>query len=160
MMGRALLVVGWFGTAGFIGTGLVGYLLPGGGGLVRHMLLGLVAALLLLFSHCWILFYLVGTGRAVKDAVREHGLPAEHVAATRRFKRESNPWMLVAMLLVMATFILGGGVQTQLVGVWVHHALFLSAVVAQLRTLLLEHRVLGANERLLYEVDRRIRQAA
>ncbi len=159
MMGRALLVVGWLGTAGFVLAGVVGYRLPGDS-LANHLLLGLVASLLVLFSHCWILFYLIGTGKAVKDAVREHDLPAELVAATRRFKHQSNPWMLLAMLLAMATFIVGGGVQTKVVSSWVHHALFLAALAAQLFTLAIEHRVLGANHRLLVDVDRRLRRAA
>jgi 4-hydroxybenzoate polyprenyltransferase len=159
MMGRALLVVGWIGTAGFVAAGVVGYRLPGAG-LANHLLLGLVASLLLLFSHCWILFYLIGTGKAVKDAVREHGLSEDLVAATRRFKHQSNPWMLLAMLLAMATFIVGGGVQTQVVSTWVHHGLFLAALAAQLFTLAIEHRVLGANHRLLSDVDRLLRRAA
>ncbi len=160
MMGRALLVVGWLGTLGFAATGIVGYLLPGGGGLVRHLLLGLVAALLVLFSHCWILFYLIGTGRAIKDAVQEHGLEPQLAAATRRFKQRSNPWMLLAMLLAMATFIVGGGVQTGVVPSWVHHGLFWAALAVQIATLAREHGVLAANERVLREVDRRIREAA
>ncbi len=159
MMGRALLVVGWLGTAGFVAAGVVGYRLPAAG-LANHLLLGLVASLLLLFSHCWILFYLIGTGKAVKDAVRAHGLSAELTEATRRFKHRSNPWMLLAMLLTMATFIVGGGVQTRVVGASVHHALFLAALAAQLFTLVIEHRVLGANHRLLVDVDRQLRRAA
>ncbi|MGH9464672.1 MAG: hypothetical protein ACRD0X_03430 [Thermoanaerobaculia bacterium] len=158
-MGRALLVIGWLGTAGLIAAGVVGYRLPGGG-LTNHLLLGLVASLLILFSHCWILFYLVGTGKAVKDAVRAHGLSADLVAATRRFKHQSNPWMLLAMLLVMATFVVGGGVQTKVVSSWVHHALFCAALPAQLFTLVIEHRVLGANHRLLTDLDHHLRRAA
>jgi hypothetical protein len=159
MMGRALLVVGWLGTAGFLAAGVVGYRLPDAG-LSSHLLLGFVAALLVLFSHCWILFYLIGTGKAVKEAVREHGLSEDHVAATRSFKQRSNPWMMVAMALAMATFIVGGGVQTGVVAPWVHHALFVAALAAQAFTLGIEHRVLAANQRLLFEVDRQLRRAA
>ena len=42
-----------------------------------HLLLGLVACLLLLFSHSWVMFYLIGTGKAIKDAVNENQLETE-----------------------------------------------------------------------------------
>jgi hypothetical protein len=156
MMGRALLIVGAMATLGVIATAVLGYFLtsPTDPDMPRHVLVGLASSLLLLFSHCWIMFYLIGTGKAIKDAVRANELDPAFVEATKRFKNLSYPWLMLAMALVMATFILGGGVATHSVPSWVHHALFYAAVLVQGYTLWIERRVLIDNERLMADVDR------
>jgi hypothetical protein len=162
MMGRALLIVGLMATLGVIASAAMGYLLssPADAGMPRHVLVGLASSLLLLFSHCWIMFYLIGTGKAIKDAVKENGLEQELIEETKRFKNESYPSLMLAMGLVMATFILGGGVATGSVPSWIHHALFYAAVLVQAYSLRIEWRVLGENERLMVDIDRRLATAA
>ncbi len=155
-MGRALLIIGWMSTLGFVGTGLQGFLIPPDETLGLHILLGTASALLLLFSHCWIMFYLIGTGKAIKVAVAEHGIEGDAVQQTKDFKNESYPMMMLAMALAMAAFIVGAGVHTRVVPVLVHSALFLIAIVVQIRTLLIEQRVLGRNQRLMANVSDRI----
>lgn len=158
MMGRALLIVGLMATLGVVATAVLGYLLnaPTDPEMPRHVLVGLASSLLLLFSHCWIMFYLIGTGKAIKDAVRENGLDPALAEETKRFKNASYPSMMLAMALVMATFILGGGVATGSISRWVHHALFYAAVLVQGWSLWIEWRVLSDNERLMADVDRRL----
>jgi len=161
-MGRALLIVGLMGTLGVIASAVMGYLLtsPTDASMSRHVLVALASSLLLLFSHCWIMFYLIGTGKAIKDAVRENGLDPALIEETKRFKNASYPSLMLAMGLVMATFILGGGVATGSVPAWVHHVLFYAAVLVQAYALRIEWRVLGENERLMVDVDRRLATAA
>jgi hypothetical protein len=161
MMGRALLVIGWMATAGLVVTGALGYLLHGpvDAGLSRHVLLGLASALLLLFAHCWIMFYLIGTGRAIKDAVKEHALDPALYEATKGYKNRSYPMLMLALGLAMATFILGGGVATGSIPSWIHHALFYATLLAQGRALQLEGRVLVENERLMGDINRRLATA-
>lgn len=157
MMSRALLVVGALATVGFVATGAIGYRVGGDPQSFQlHLLVGLVSSLLLLFSHCWIMFYLIGTGKAIKEAVAENGFESELVASTKRFKAETFGWMMLAMGLAMATFILGGGVYTGAVPKIVHHGLFYLALAAQVWTLLREIRVLAANDRLIADLDQRL----
>jgi hypothetical protein len=163
MMGRALLVVGALATIAMLATAVLGYGLPDPfetRDLSNHLLLGVLASLLLLFSHCWILFYLIGTGKALKQAVAEHGLEPEIIEQTKRFKVRSNPWLMLAILFAMATFVVGGGVATKAVPAWVHHGLFLVALVVQVWALRVELEVLTANEKLMRSVDRRLRREA
>lgn len=164
MMGRALLIVGAMATLGVIASAVLGYLVSSPADaqdpfMRRHVLIALASSLLLLFSHCWIMFYLIGTGKAIKDAVRNHGLDAALAEETKRFKNASYPWLMLAMALVMATFILGGGVATGALPSWVHHVLFYAAVAAQGYALWIEQRVLTDNERLMADVDRRLAAA-
>jgi 4-hydroxybenzoate polyprenyltransferase len=164
MMGRALLIVGAMSTLGLIAAAVVGYTLyghyslhgPTDPNMPRHVLIALASSLLLLFSHCWIMFYLIGTGKAIKDAVRENGLDPAIIEETKRFKNESYPSLMLAMGLVMATFIVGGGVATGSISSWIHHVLFYLAVASQAYALWKERRALTENERLMESVDRRL----
>ena len=161
MMGRALLIVGAMSTLGVIAAAVAGYTLhgPTDANMPLHVLIALASSLLLLFSHCWIMFYLIGTGKAIKDAVRENGLESDIIEETKRFKNESYPWLMLAMGLVMATFILGGGVATGVVPRWIHHLLFYLAAASQGYALWVERRVLIQNERLMGDVYRRLAAA-
>src|SRR5690349_2996201 len=137
MMGRALLIVGAMATLGLIAAAVLGYGLPGpvGPEMSRHVLVALASSLLLLFSHCWIMFYLIGTGKAIKEAVAEHGLEPDLIEETKWFKNRSYPSLMLAMALAMATFILGGGAATNTLPAWIHHALFWATLLVQARTL-------------------------
>lgn len=158
MMGRALLIVGAMATLGLIASGILGYALRSelGVEMQHHVLLALASCLLLLFSHCWIMFYLIGTGKAIKEAVHEHGLEQLLIEETKRYKNVSYPWLMLAIGTAMATFILGGGVATGSLPAWVHHTLFYVTLLSQGRALLLEKRVLTENEALMADVDRRL----
>ena len=159
MMGRALLIVGAMSTLGLIAAAVAGYTLNGpvdATNMPRHVLIALASSLLLLFSHCWIMFYLIGTGKAIKDAVRENGLDPSIIEETKRFKNESYPSLMLAMALVMATFIVGGGVATGSIPRWIHHVLFYLAAASQFYALWKERRALTENERLMESVDRRL----
>jgi hypothetical protein len=157
MMGRALLIIGLMATLGLIATGALGYSLHGplDEHLRYHVLVALAASLLLLFAHCWIMFYLIGTGRAIKDAVNENRLDPNYIEETKRFKNQSYPMLMLAIGLAMATFILGGAVATGSLA-WLHHILFYATLLAQLRALQLEWRVLTENERLMTDINRRL----
>lgn len=162
MMGRALLIVGAMATLGLIASAVLGYGVEGpvgrqiGADMSRHVLVALASSLLLLFSHCWIMFYLIGTGKAIKEAVAEHRLEPALIEETKRFKNRSYPSLMLAMALAMATFILGGGAATNSLPSWIHHALFWAALVAQGRALWIEKEVLDQNEKLMATIDRRL----
>jgi len=153
MMGRALLIVGWIATLGIVATAFLGYSLAAEQSVATHLLTALISCLLLLFSHCWIMFYLIGTGKAIKEAVASAGLSPDLIEKTKEYKNRSYPSLMLAMGLAMVTFILGGGVVTRVIPVWVHHGLFLATIAVQVRTLLIEGKVLVENEKLMSEVD-------
>jgi hypothetical protein len=161
MMGRSLLIVGALATAGVAVAAGLGYGLssPADAGMPRHIIAALAASLALMFSHSWILIYLLGTGKVIRDAVREGGLDPALSAASRRLRRICYPVILLAALLVLATFLVGGAVATKAAEAWVHHVLFWVAIVAQVGALALEAWGLAANERLLVDVDRRLTAA-
>jgi hypothetical protein len=155
MMGRSLLIVGALGTIGVIVAAGLGYGLssPADAGMPTHIIAALAASLLAMFSHSWILLYLLATGRMIRDAVREGGLDPALLAESRRLRRVCYACLLAAAALVMATFLVGGAVAGKAVPPWMHHLLAWVAVAAQGLALWIEWWTLAANERLLGNVD-------
>lgn len=158
MMGRALLILGALATAGLVAAAVLGYRLDGATdpALSRHLLASLASTLIVVFAHSWILLYLLGTGRAVREAVKEFRLEAGLIETSRALRRRSLPALLVAALLAMATFLLGIAAAPGLVPFWLHHALFYATLVAQVLALWIESRALAANEKLLNDIDHRV----
>jgi len=157
MMGRALLIVGWLATAGLVATGVAGLVAAqSSASFSTHVLLALLAALLMLFSHCWIMFYLIGTGKAIKEAVAENDLEPDLIERTKEYKNRSYPSLMLAMGLVMATFICGGVGFLGALPLWVHHLLSLPTLAVQIWALVIEGQVLLANERLMNGISRRL----
>jgi hypothetical protein len=152
-MGRALLILGWIATAGLLWTGWLGFQVGATTGVGLHLLVALFSSLLALFSHCWIMFYLIGTGKAIKTAVADHGLDTAYAEKTVAFKNRSYPSLMLAMGAVMTVFIIGGGVATRVIPPWIHALLFGLAVLTQIRSLALEGQVVLANDRLMREID-------
>ncbi|HVT59825.1 MAG TPA: hypothetical protein VHR45_15670 [Thermoanaerobaculia bacterium] len=165
MMGRALLLLGLLATLGLIAAAAMGYGVSGsfgrqlgsGADLLRgHVLVGLGACLVLLFSHCWILLYLLATGRVVAGLVRENGLEAEIAARSGRLRLRALPWLALALMAALATFLLGSIAFAGSAPVGVHHALFYATLAAQGRALWIESRVLRDNHRLLADLGQRL----
>jgi hypothetical protein len=161
MMGRSLLIVGVLGTVGVMVAAGLGYGLssPADAGMPKHVVAALVAILMLMFSHSWILLYLLGTGRVIRDAVRDGGLDPAPLAESRRLRRICYPVILAAALLAMATFLAGGAVAARAASPWIHQTLFWVALAVQGCALGFEWKGLAANERLLVDVDARLAAA-
>jgi hypothetical protein len=158
MMGRSLLIAGVLGTVGVMVAAGLGYGLssPADAGMRTHVVAALVALLLLMFSHSWILLYLLATGKMIRDAVREGGLDPEPLAVSRSLRRICYPVILAAALLTIATFLVGGAVAARAASPWVHQTLFWSALAVQGAALWFEWKGLAVNERVLVDVDQRL----
>ncbi|HEV2844769.1 MAG TPA: hypothetical protein VG477_07980 [Thermoanaerobaculia bacterium] len=160
-MERSMLIVGVFATLGVVASAVLGYVLasPEDVRMQMHVLVSLASTLLALFSHSWILLYLMGTGRAVQGAIRREGLDAELSRRTRRLKTFTYPLVLLAMVLVLGAFALGAAATANYTPVSSHHIAFYAALVVQGAALWAEARVLRENERLLLDVDGRLAAA-
>ncbi|MBV8202167.1 MAG: hypothetical protein JOZ15_16225 [Acidobacteria bacterium] len=163
LMGRALLVLGLLGTAGLIATAVLGHGVVSGApdSAVRgHVLLGLAAALVLMFSHTWIVLYLLATGKVLSRVVQEQSFPLEVLETARRLRLRAIPWLLAALAAVAATFLTGGAVAGGSAPGWVHNSLFVLTLLLQGGAMLAERRVLAEHERLAVELGRRMRADA
>ena len=162
MMGRALLVMGLLGTAGLIAAAALGYSLTGVAAeqVRQHVLLSLAASLVLMFSHTWIVLYMLATGKVISRVVRERGYPEELLEPARRLRLRFIPWLLAAAAAVIATFLTGGLVLSGGAPPAVHHLLFYVTLVLQGAAMVAERRVLAEHERLAGDLGRRMQPDA
>ncbi len=142
------------------GTSLAGMLAALGTGLAQgageaaflHRGLGLAGAILMLFTHSIVFVYMIGTGRAIKDAVRDHGVDRAFYVEHVGYKWQASPWAMTCASLSVATAVLGGMVEAGAAAAWLHPLVALATVVAQALGLPAEYRTIRANGRLLDRV--------
>jgi hypothetical protein len=141
-----------------VGSGIVSWLQGGlnsadGSTYLTHFVLGLAAAVGVLFIHCLVITYFLGTGRWVKEVCLNYGFPDERwPRQTRDIKRGNTPFAILAMLVTIATAAAGAGRQNFDWPAWVHAALAGTALVVNLAVWVVEYRNLKTNVRILDEV--------
>jgi hypothetical protein len=157
MMRRALLTLGFLGAAGLIATAVLGYGAHTASEteMRAHVLVSLGASLVLMFSHTWIVLYLIATGQVITRVVRERGYEPEILEAARKLRMHTLPWLLAALGAVIATFVVGGAAYSGALPGIVHHVLFYVTLVAQAGAMVVESRVLQAQDRLALDLTRR-----
>ena len=129
----ALLILIVIDALLLFGTAAAGLLLDGREAMMSHFILGLTAACTTCFIHCLVMFYLIGTGKDVRDAVEDHEeLFAKYVPLTRALKRRVFPFACLAVASIVLAALLGGEVHSRIIvadgslrlrgvaGWWVH----------------------------------------
>jgi hypothetical protein len=142
---------------GLVTVMFLGHAASDAASLERHVALGVFVTLLALLAHSMTLFYLIGKGRAVREALGEAGLSTPESA--RRFaalRRPAFQRATLAMAATMATSILGGGVETGEVPSLVHAGVAYAALVAQVAAVRAELVALVGSARLVDEVNERL----
>src|SRR5437868_1009012 len=59
-----------------------------------HRLIGVAAALAVVFVECIVVTYFIGTSRWSKEVVDTYQLDAAYIVASNRLKRRTFPWAL------------------------------------------------------------------
>ncbi len=152
-MSAALLTVTAVSILGLIATTVLGHSAVADTDLLRHTNFGVFMTMLALLSHSMMIFYLIGKGRAVKDATAEHGLPDRYSPQIARLRRPVFSWGCLAMALTMAAAILGASVDTGVLPPAVHGTMAYLALAANLMTLRAEIQALVASARIVAEVN-------
>jgi hypothetical protein len=113
-----------------VAAGVLGYALAyGRQDFASHFHMALVATLLGIFGHAMTMFYFIGTGKAIKDVVREQNLDRSILGETRRQNMVASSWATIATLCLMFQFIIGGGAHTRAVPARVHEVSFFVTLV-------------------------------
>ena len=154
-MTAALITFTFIGIAGLGYSAVLGFT---GGDLYLHTSLGIFSTLVTLLAHSMTMFYLLGKGRAVREAVTEGQLSPDLYGAVARARRPVFSIAVIAMALAMATAILGGGVDTRTVPATVHSVLALSAIAANIAALRTEVIAMVSSGNIVAEVDRLLQQ--
>jgi hypothetical protein len=122
----------------------------------RHVLVGVFATMLNLLAHSFMMFYLIGKGKAVKEAVAEANLAGDYYARVSRLRAPVFSRATLAMALTMATAIMGASVDVRVLPSWPHALLAVAALASQLYALATELTALTGSARVVDEVNRAI----
>jgi hypothetical protein len=149
-MAQALLSAVGIGLVGLVATTIFGLR---GADIPRHISFGIFSTLVMLLAHSMMMFYLIGKGKAVKDAMAEHSVTGDYY---RRIAVARKPVFSIATLAMgatMVTAILGASVDTGVMPAVVHGMIAYGAIACNLAALKIEVEALLASARIVDEVN-------
>lgn len=147
-MAPFLLITTLLTLAGLIATSVVGFMATPTR-TAQHILFALTTVVIGLFSQSMTMFFFIGTGKQLKDKVRG----SEHESAVRRATRDLtmkvSPAATYAILVLMVTFITGGGVASGKTPRWLHDVLTIASIAMYARAYWVQVRAMSANAELM-----------
>jgi hypothetical protein len=159
-MSAALMTALLLSIGGLAVSIVFGYTAASPGAMLRHTTLAIFVTLVTLLSHSMVIFYLIGKGKAVREAVAEGGLSTDFVRDLVSVRRPVFSIATIAMALTMATAILGGGVDVGTIPTGIHSILALSSLASNLVALRAEVAALVSSSRIVAEIDRLLASSA
>jgi hypothetical protein len=149
----ALLSAIALGLVGLIAAAVLGLR---GSDVSRHISFGFFSTMVTMLAHSMMMFYLIGKGKAVKDAMAENGLTGDY---HRRIAAARKPVFSIgtlAMGITMAAAIIGASVDTGVMPAIVHAMVAYGAIAANLAAAKIEIDALTESSRVVDEVNRLI----
>ena len=150
-----------FTAIGIAFLGLIVAAVYGLGGIdvALHISFGIFSTLLLLLAHSMMMFYLIGKGRAVKDAMAEGGYPPtdpRYKAFVSRISLARKPVFSIgplAMMVTMAAAIMGAGVDTETLPPIIHAMMAYAGIASNLAAIKVEIEAVRASTQVVDEVN-------
>lgn len=131
-MTAALVTATVLGIGGLGYVTVIGFLASAPAEIARHVTFAIFFTFITLLAHSMTMFYLIGKGKAIREAVTDAGLADELHLAVARARRPVFSVGTLAMALTMLAAILGGGVDTDVLPPIVHSMPALAALAANL----------------------------
>jgi hypothetical protein len=150
---QALLTGVFLGLTGLATTAFFGLR---GTDISRHISYGIFSTLMTLFAHSMMMFYLIGKGKSVKDAMAEHHVVGDYHQRIAAARKPVFSIGTLAMAATMITAILGASVDTGVLPPIVHATIAYGAIVCNLAAARVEIAALTASSRIVDEVNRQI----
>ena len=150
-MAQALITAVLFGLCGLVTAVVFGLQ---GTDVSRHIAYGIYATLITLLAHSMMMFYLIGKGKAVKDAVAEHSLGGDYYPRIAVARKPVFSIATLAMAVTMIAAIMGASVDTGMLPPLVHGVVAFAAVASNAAALWVEIVALVQSARVVDEVNR------
>jgi hypothetical protein len=122
-------------------------------GASAHVGLAVFATMLNLLAHSFMMFYLIGKGKAVREAVAEARLDGDYYRRIARLRAPVFSRATLAMAILMAAAIIGASVDVGVLSSIPHAVLAALALAAQLYALVTEVHALTGTARVVDEVN-------
>jgi hypothetical protein len=102
------------------------------------------------------MFYLIGKGKSVKDAMAEHHVNGDYYRRIAAARKPVFSIGTVAMAVTMITAIIGASVDTGVLPPMVHATIAYAAIFSNLAAAKIEIAALTTSSRIVDEVNRQI----
>ena len=152
-MAQALLSALFLGLLGLLAAAALGLR---GGDISRHISFGFFSTMVTMLAHSMMMFYLIGKGKAVKDAMAEYQLTGDYFRRVAAARKPVFSMATLAMMVTMAAAIMGASVDTGVLPPIVHAMIAYGAIASNVAAIKLEIDALSASARVVDEVNRLI----
>ena len=149
-MAQALLTAVGLGLLGLIATAIVGL---AGADITRHITFGIFATMVTLLGHSMMMFYLIGKGKAVKDAMAENHVAGDYYRRIAAARKPVFSIATYAMVATMITAIVGASVDTHVLPPIVHAFIAYGAIACNLAAIKIEVDALAESSRIVDELN-------
>jgi hypothetical protein len=126
-----------------------GHLLP----VNLHMLWGFFVATLIVLLQCLIFGFFIGSGKSIKRVVAENNLGPHWIQKTKDYKNQCYPALMLAIVISAAAAILGGGVASGEIPIWIHEIFVWLALAANIRSLWISYKVVVENVNAIHLIN-------
>jgi len=150
-MAQALLTAVGIGLLGLLTTAFFGLR---GTDVAQHISYGLFSTIIMLLAHSMMMFYLIGKGKAVKDAMIEGNVKGDYYARIAAIRKPVFSIGTFAMAVTIVAAILGASVDVQILPPVVHGMIAYGAIACNLAAIKVEIDALNASSRVVDEVNR------
>jgi hypothetical protein len=151
---QALLTAIFIGLAGLVTTTVLGLR---GTDISRHISYGIFSTLVTLLAHSMMMFYLIGKGKAVKDAMAEHSVAGDYYRRIAVARKPVFSIATLAMAVTMVAAIMGASVDTGVLPPIVHAMIAYGAIACNVAAVKIEIGALLESSRIVDEVNQQIR---
>jgi hypothetical protein len=151
---QALLTAVGIGLVGLIATAVFGLRAAGSADIWRHISFGIFSTMITLLAHSMMMFYLIGKGKAVKDAMAEGQLTGDHYRRIAAARKPVFSTATVAMAVTIVTALMGASVDTGVLPPIVHAMVAYGAIASNLAAIRVEVLALTESSRIVDEVNR------
>jgi hypothetical protein len=122
----------------------------------RHISFGFFSTMVMLLAHSMMMFYLIGKGKAVKDAMAEHNIAGDYFQRIAAARKPVFSIGTLAMAVTMVAAILGASVDTGVMPAVIHGMVAYGAIACNLAAVKIEIDALIESARVVDEVNRQI----
>jgi hypothetical protein len=152
---QALLTAVFLGLTGLVATTVFGLR---GTDVARHISFGIFSTMVTLLAHSMMMFYLIGKGKAVKDAMAEHNVTGDFYRRIAAARKPVFSIATLAMAVTMTAAIMGASVDTGVLPPMVHATIAYGAILCNLAAVKIEIAALIESSRVVDEVNQRLDQ--
>ena len=152
-MASALLTLTSMSVLGLVWAMTIAYTGQVSADINRHTTVAVFSTVLNLLAHSLMMFYLLGKGRAVKEAVAENALRGDYAARVARLRGPVFSRATYAMFATMIAAIMGASVDVRVIPAWPHAVVAIAAIMMNVAAVYTEVVALRGAQLVVDEVN-------